>query len=205
MATEPNDSTGSRCFSTPGIRSWRQGILAGNIAEMRINRLEFLLNSPLSIILFSLLATVPSPSSSTVQDLVASLFSSPNQQWACSRCTSAACGWKTTVMQQFCLGLKRPFSGRSWNGGLHSHWKKVSSLLQMKEQREKEKAEENNSYFGKDTLPLWQPPLCLCHIHTSNFWDETKHLLSVQQRILAAEETLAPPGHDGELWHEGRL
>lgn len=157
--------------------------------------------------LFSLLATVPSPSSSTVHDLFASLFSSPNQQWACSRCTSAACGWKTTVMRQFCLGLKRPFSGRSWNGGLHSHWKKVSSLLQMKEQWEKERAEENNSliYFGKDTLPLWQPPLCLCHIHTSNFWDETKHLLSVQQRILAAEETLAPPGHDGELWHEGRL
>lgn len=28
-ATEPNDSTGSHCFSTPGIRSCRQGILAG--------------------------------------------------------------------------------------------------------------------------------------------------------------------------------
>lgn len=27
-ATDPKDSTGSRCFSKPGILSWRQGILA---------------------------------------------------------------------------------------------------------------------------------------------------------------------------------
>lgn len=77
------------------------------------------------------LATIPSPRRSTVQELFVSLFSSPNQQWASSWCTSPACGWKTTVMQQFCLGFNKPLSGLSWNGGWHSHWKNVWSLLCM--------------------------------------------------------------------------